>query len=51
MQRVESIIFSAPFDLESADELAELGVDCYKIASFDLVNLPLSGRWPLRINQ
>ena len=36
-----TIIFSAPFDLESADELAELGVDCYKIASFDLVNLPL----------
>ena len=36
-----TIIFSAPFDLQSADELAELGVDCYKIASFDLVNLPL----------
>ncbi len=36
-----TIIFSAPFDLESAEELAELGVDCYKIASFDLVNLPL----------
>jgi sialic acid synthase SpsE/protoporphyrinogen oxidase len=36
-----AIIFSAPFDLESADELEELGVDCYKIASFDLVNLPL----------
>ena len=36
-----TIIFSAPFDLESADELAELEVDCYKIASFDLVNLPL----------
>ena len=36
-----TIIFSAPFDMESADELAELGVDCYKIASFDLVNLPL----------
>ena len=35
------IIFSAPFDIESADELAELDVDCYKIASFDLVNLPL----------
>lgn len=34
-------IFSAPFDLESADELIELGVDCFKIASFDLVNLPL----------
>ncbi len=36
-----TIIFSAPFDLESADELAALDVDCYKIASFDLVNLPL----------
>ena len=34
-------IFSAPFDIESADELIELGVDCFKIASFDLVNLPL----------
>ena len=39
--RDRTIIFSAPFDLESADELEELGVDCYKIASFDLVNLPL----------
>jgi N,N'-diacetyllegionaminate synthase len=39
--RDRTTIFSAPFDLESADELAELGVDCYKIASFDLVNLPL----------
>lgn len=36
-----TIIFSAPFDLESVDELGTLGVDCYKIASFDLVNLPL----------
>jgi len=36
-----TIIFSAPFDIESADELEQLGVDCYKIASFDLVNLPL----------
>ena len=36
-----TIIFSAPFDLESVDELESLGVDCYKIASFDLVNLPL----------
>ncbi len=36
-----TIIFSAPFDIESADELIELGVDCFKIASFDLVNLPL----------
>ena len=36
-----TIIFSAPFDIESAEELSKLGVDCYKIASFDLVNLPL----------
>jgi sialic acid synthase SpsE len=35
------IFFSAPFDLESVDELESLDVDCYKIASFDLVNLPL----------
>ena len=35
------IFFSAPFDIESVDELESLGVDCYKIASFDLVNLPL----------
>ena len=34
-------LYSLPFDLESADELSDLGVDCYKIASFDLVNLPL----------
>ena len=34
-------LFSAPFDIESVDELEELGVDCYKIASFDLVNLRL----------
>jgi len=39
-----TIIFSAPFDIESADELESLGVDCYKIASFDLVNLPLIRR-------
>ncbi|MDO6709375.1 FAD-dependent oxidoreductase [Aliiglaciecola sp. 2_MG-2023] len=34
-------LFSTPFDLESVDELEKLGVDCYKIASFDLVNLAL----------
>ncbi|PKL18919.1 MAG: N-acetylneuraminate synthase [Spirochaetae bacterium HGW-Spirochaetae-5] len=34
-------IFSAPFDTESVDELEQLGIDFYKIASFDLVNLPL----------
>jgi sialic acid synthase SpsE/protoporphyrinogen oxidase len=36
------IIFSTPFDIESADFLEnELNPDCYKIASVDLVNLPL----------
>jgi len=36
------IIFSTPFDIESADFLnRELNPDCYKIASVDLVNLPL----------
>ena len=40
----KTIIFSAPFDLESVEELERLGIDCYKIASFDLVNLPLIKR-------
>jgi len=35
------IIFSAPFDIESVNELEKLEIDCYKISSFDLVNLPL----------
>ncbi|MDC3106054.1 FAD-dependent oxidoreductase [Gammaproteobacteria bacterium] len=39
--RGRTIVFSAPFDLESVEELEKLNVDCYKIASFDLVNLPL----------
>ena len=34
-------IFSTPFDFESVDFLETLGVSLYKIASFDLVNLPL----------
>jgi sialic acid synthase len=33
--------FATPFDFESADFLAELGVPAYKIASADLVNTPL----------
>lgn len=37
-------IFSAPFDIESVEELEEIGIDCYKIASFDLVNYPLIRR-------
>ena len=36
------IIFSTPFDIDSAKELeSDFDVDCYKIASVDLVNLPL----------
>ena len=34
-------IFSTPFDFESVDFLEKLGVSLYKIASFDLVYLPL----------
>ena len=34
-------IFSTPFDFESVDFLEKLNVNSYKIASFDLVNLPL----------
>ena len=36
------ILFSTPFDIESANFLNnKLNVDCFKIASVDLVNLPL----------
>lgn len=33
--------FSAPFDIESADYLKKIGVPCFKIASSDLINIPL----------
>ena len=35
------MIFSTPFDFESADFLDKLGVAAFKIASADLVNIPL----------
>ena len=35
------LIFSTPFDFESADFLEKINVCAYKIASADLVNLPL----------
>ena len=35
------MIFSTPFDFESADFLDKLGVAAFKIASVDLVNIPL----------
>jgi sialic acid synthase SpsE/protoporphyrinogen oxidase len=34
-------IFSTPFDFESVDFLNSLGVNVFKIASMDLVNIPL----------
>jgi sialic acid synthase len=35
------IAFATPFDENSADELFDLGVPCFKIASGDLTNIPL----------
>lgn len=35
------LFFATPFDHKSADFLEEVGMDVYKIASFDVTNLPL----------
>ena len=38
---IEIIFFSTPFDLKSVEFLSNLDMPCYKIASADLINLPL----------
>ncbi len=40
-QKLGTIFFATPFDKKSADFLEEVGMDVYKIASFDVSNLPL----------
>src|SRR5947207_2599396 len=40
-RKIGITFFATPFDLESADFLAELELPAYKIASADLVNTPL----------
>jgi sialic acid synthase len=43
-QELGITFFATPFDFESADFLAELGMPAYKLASSDLVNTPLLRR-------
>lgn len=40
-KKIDIIFFATPFDFDSVDFLEKLKVPCYKIASADLVNIPL----------
>lgn len=40
-EELNLIFFATPFDKSSADFLEQIGVDVYKIASFDVTNIPL----------
>lgn len=40
-KEIGTIFFATPFDLPSVDFLEDIGVDVYKIASFDVRSLPL----------
>ena len=35
------IFLSTPFDLDAVDELEEVGVEAYKVASFEITHLPM----------
>lgn len=40
-KKLDLVFFATPFDHESVKALEEIGVDAYKIASFDVTNIPL----------
>lgn len=40
-EQLGAVFFATPFDIKSADFLEEVGMQVYKIASFDVTNIPL----------